>query len=64
MTTYGVEFAVECPLCKEIIPVGYAGPNGLGTCSTSRKEKMLSDLRTETKGQKESQYTYPIRRWH
>ena len=28
-TTYGVDFAVECPLCKEMIHIGYAGPNGL-----------------------------------
>ena len=27
--TYGIDFKVECPLCKEMIPIGYAGPIGL-----------------------------------
>jgi hypothetical protein len=26
---YCIDFKVECPLCKEMIPIGYAGPNGL-----------------------------------
>ena len=39
MTTYGVDFAVpvECSLCKEIIPVGYAGPNGLAQHQGKKK---------------------------
>ena len=28
-STYGVDLEVECPLCKEMTPVGYAGPNRL-----------------------------------
>ena len=37
MTTYDVDFAVECSLCKEIIPVGYAGPNGLAQHQGKKK---------------------------
>jgi hypothetical protein len=54
--TYGIDFKVECPLCKEMIPVGYAGPIGLAqhqgrkkcmaTCERKQKEKKKGKIRT------------------
>ena len=54
--TYSVDFKVECPLCKEMIPVRYAGPIGLAqhqgkkkckaACEQKLKEKNKSNIRT------------------
>jgi len=54
--TYSVDFKVECPLCKEMIPVGYAGPIGLvqhqgkkkcrATCEQNQKNKKKANIRT------------------
>ena len=50
--TYGIDFKVECPLCKEMIPVGYAGPIGLA--QHQGKKKCMATLernqREEKKG--------------
>ena len=55
-TTYGVDFAVECPLCKEMIRISYAGPNGLAqhqgkkkcraTCERKQKDKKNANICT------------------
>jgi hypothetical protein len=54
--TYDIDFKVECPLCKEMIPVGYAGPIGLAqhqgkkkckaTCERNQKKKKKANIRT------------------
>ena len=54
--TYGIDFKVECPLCREMIPVGYAGPAGLAqhqgkkkcrtTCKQNQKDKKKVNIRT------------------
>jgi hypothetical protein len=56
--TYGIDFKVEHPLCKEMIPVGYAGPNGLA--QHQGKKKCRATCEHNQKRQKERQYTYPI----
>jgi hypothetical protein len=42
--TYGINFKVECPLCKEMIPVGYAGPNGLAQHQGKKKYRATCEL--------------------
>jgi hypothetical protein len=47
--TYGIDFKMECPLCKEMIPVGYAGPIGLAQHQGKKKCKATCEMNQKAK---------------